>query len=85
MEYARGFEGEAGARCDCCWMRRALDISDEACAADGETRAAAACGSAQERTDSEERMLFHKTTQRALYARASGERRWREGSTMRCS
>jgi para-aminobenzoate synthetase/4-amino-4-deoxychorismate lyase len=72
-EYARGFEGGPARK-----VRLLLDdegqisITDEALAADGERRAVRV-RMARERTDSADRMLLHKTTQRALYARAFGE------------
>lgn len=72
-EYARGFEGGAARK-----VRLLLDddgaisITDEALAADGERRVVRV-RMARERTDSADRMLFHKTTQRALYARGFRE------------
>ena len=73
LEYTAGFADRSSRK-----VRLLLDddgqirITDEVLAADGERRAVRV-RMAQERTDSEDRTLFHKTTHRPFYARAFKE------------
>jgi len=75
MEYARGFESGPARRVRMLVDRDGqISIGDQPLAKiiGGEAKLASAC-IAQQRTDSKDAMLFHKTTYRPLYVRALNE------------